>query len=289
LITPRLVDVAEHHPPRRRSVGRLNERDDAMEATALKDLLARFPQAGPPLASVLVQIREPMGGESSHIALDDGLDAACELLPPGWQQQSAPNGEGKQSFGDAPNERWRKGFVSKLYFREFTPSSTGNASVHFRNFVAFQDKVDTIRAHLGQVGATFAALHDAAEARRIEKPGLVASMVPDVLTQLAKFSLENGKPKGDVPHWDKASGRLMFEGRLARKVKSSIAKNIAFILDAFEEMEWPDRIDDPNPKGRDPERMRQALSRLNENLHGLKFLAGGDGSSIQWTKSAQSQ
>ena len=61
-----------------------------------------------------------------------------------------------------------------------------------------------------------------------------------------------------------------------------VAKNVARILDAFEEEGWPDRIDDPLPGGRKPPRLRGAVATLNRGLSAIKFRADGTGEGILW-------
>ncbi len=87
------------------------------------------------------------------------------------------------------------------------------------------------------------------------------------------------------PRWNRDRGELSFQGTIARKLRSiNIAKNIVTILDTFEVEGWPDRIDDPLPKRRDSQRLRETIANLNKNLHYLRFRADGTGQGVVWER-----
>ncbi|HMO84732.1 MAG TPA: hypothetical protein PKC18_07420 [Lacipirellulaceae bacterium] len=83
------------------------------------------------------------------------------------------------------------------------------------------------------------------------------------------------------PVWDRERGELKYRGDRVRKV-SSRATNIRRILDAFQEDRWPARVDNPLSGGADSKKLRDALNRLNQGLHGLRFFADGTASGILW-------
>ena len=65
----------------------------------------------------------------------------------------------------------------------------------------------------------------------------------DLLDALGEQSAERDPEK---PHWDKQARELRFRGVVVRKVpKPASAKNVVRILDEFEDLGWPTRIDDP--------------------------------------------
>jgi len=103
-------------------------------------------------------------------------------------------------------------------------------------------------------------------------------------------------PKYDVkPQWDKGTGRLMFEGQLARQIAPQ-ARTLIPILDTFEELNWLERIDSPisgltragSKKTVDREdvleegRRHGAINTLNDGLHFIQFAADGTGEGIRW-------
>jgi hypothetical protein len=94
------------------------------------------------------------------------------------------------------------------------------------------------------------------------------------------------------PNWNLGTGDLRFGIHLARHVDKKRGKNVARLLDAFEEMGWPKSIDDPLPgpprgaKGVDPpERLQEAVKRLNDGLSHLRFRTQG-GTKIIWERVA---
>jgi hypothetical protein len=86
-----------------------------------------------------------------------------------------------------------------------------------------------------------------------------------------------------TPYWDKSSHTLKFAGEVIREVKRpNTATNIIPILDAFQELGWPPRIDDPLPDGADPVRLAEAVKSLNQGLQRVKFRKDGTGKGVVW-------
>jgi len=79
-------------------------------------------------------------------------------------------------------------------------------------------------------------------------------------------------PAPPRPAWDKRTGELEFMGHRARKVDVRRARHVVKILDSFQELEWPEEMDDPLPGDKDPDRLREAVRCLN---HGLKHVHFG--------------
>ncbi len=87
----------------------------------------------------------------------------------------------------------------------------------------------------------------------------------------------------EKPVWNRERCELLFRSKVVRRLRGmKVAKNVARILDAFEEEGWPDRIDDPLPGGRKPRRLRGAVATLNRGLSAIKFRADGTGEGILW-------
>lgn len=94
---------------------------------------------------------------------------------------------------------------------------------------------------------------------------------------------EADRTSSDVPRWDRDRCELMLRGQIVRTLRSrSVARNLALILDTFEELKWPARIDDPLPGGANPQRLRESIRSLNSSLRGLRFRADGTGEGIIW-------
>ena len=63
----------------------------------------------------------------------------------------------------------------------------------------------------------------------------------------------------EKPHWDKQARELRFRGAVVRRVpKPAQSKNVVRILDEFEDLGWPTRIDDPLTGGGKDDRRRRA-------------------------------
>jgi hypothetical protein len=90
-----------------------------------------------------------------------------------------------------------------------------------------------------------------------------------------------------VPVWDAECRRLSFDGRLVKWFRQP-ADNQVRILSAFQELDWPRRIDDPLPgeHGVDPrQRLREAIKSLNGCQEGgqvLRFRGDGTGEGVTW-------
>jgi hypothetical protein len=88
----------------------------------------------------------------------------------------------------------------------------------------------------------------------------------------------------EKPVWDKEKSELRFQGVSCRY--RPIATNCISILAAFQEEDWPVRIDDPLPTGRNSERLLATIRQLNKRLRTLRFVADGSGQGIAWEASS---
>jgi len=113
----------------------------------------------------------------------------------------------------------------------------------------------------------------------------------DMDDMVVESSFKPGDPKlvdGEkhdrvIPSWYKDRGELTFQSKIIKRIRSvSVAKNVVLILDAFQEENWPDRIDDPLSPSKEQQRLHEAIKRLNNNLEMIRFRADGTGQGILW-------
>lgn len=86
-----------------------------------------------------------------------------------------------------------------------------------------------------------------------------------------------------LPTWNKKTGELRFRGQLARKVDRR-ARNGRRVVTEFEDLGWPDEIEDPLPRineGDRVTRLQETVRSLNQNLRFIRFHSV-DGRIIRW-------
>jgi hypothetical protein len=94
-------------------------------------------------------------------------------------------------------------------------------------------------------------------------------------------------PSGcSLPQWDRERRRLLWRGRVVKEFRVP-APNQELILSAFEEEQWPPRIDDPLPLCPEmdaKDRLHEAIKSLNRRrlCKGLRFRGDGSGRGILW-------
>jgi hypothetical protein len=89
-----------------------------------------------------------------------------------------------------------------------------------------------------------------------------------------------------VPQWDPQRRELCFGGQLVKQFKAP-ATNQEMILAAFEEEQWPPRIDDPLPPRADLDpkrRLHATINSLNRKQKNalIRFLGDGTGEGLRW-------
>lgn len=89
-----------------------------------------------------------------------------------------------------------------------------------------------------------------------------------------------------VPSWDAMRRVLIFENRVVKQFKRQ-AINQEVILSAFQEDEWPTRIDDPltpQPAIDEKRRLNDTIKSLNRNQLSslIRFHGDGSGQAILW-------
>jgi hypothetical protein len=86
------------------------------------------------------------------------------------------------------------------------------------------------------------------------------------------------------PCWDRDNYVLYLGSEVIRRIKRpNAAVNIIAILDAFEEDEWPRRVDDPLRGGADPVRLAATVRSLNNGLSRIRFSKDGSGEGVTWS------
>jgi hypothetical protein len=88
------------------------------------------------------------------------------------------------------------------------------------------------------------------------------------------------------PHWDAAHRQLMVGGKAVKRFKRP-ARNQELILAAFQEEDWPARVDDPIPgiRGKSAgRRLHDAIKALNRHQTepGVHFFGDGSGRGVCW-------
>ena len=89
------------------------------------------------------------------------------------------------------------------------------------------------------------------------------------------------------PSWDCASRELTFHDILIKRFRCP-AQNQEAVLAAFEEEQWPSRIDDPLPQisGQCPkQRLHDTIKSLNRHHHRepiIRFRGDGTGEGVIW-------
>jgi hypothetical protein len=122
-------------------------------------------------------------------------------------------------------------------------------------------------------------------------PERACFVLTDAGSAWARNGRNKGKEPGDTgrgikPVWDRARRELRLGGVVVKRFRQP-SPSQELILDAFEELGWPPRIDDPLPPcpGQDQKkRLHSTINNLNRGQRGrrIRFYGGGDGQSICW-------
>jgi hypothetical protein len=89
-----------------------------------------------------------------------------------------------------------------------------------------------------------------------------------------------------TPEWDSQRRELRYQGQVVKRYRVP-AQNQELILATFQELGWPEFIDDPLPPaaGQDSkERLQATIKSLNRNQHGrlIRFHGNGNGQQVYW-------
>lgn len=172
--------------------------------------------------------------------------------------------------------RWlvMKGYVE--FGRETTEPGDERRSFRRSRGLTFVRRNCFVITPAGEAAATGFALHEQAAATVVRR---VEPIVPPERPQPA--------PPRVTPHWDSDLQELRINGLIVKQFKVP-APNQEMVLAAFEEENWPVRIDDPLPPqvDQDPKRrLHDTIVSLNRNhKHRLiRFMGDGSGEGVRWT------
>jgi hypothetical protein len=89
-----------------------------------------------------------------------------------------------------------------------------------------------------------------------------------------------------TPEWDEARRELRYDGQVIKRYRVP-ARNQALVLATFQELDWPEVIDDPlPPEGeQDPkQRLQATIKSLNRNQLKplIRFHGNGNGLQVSW-------
>ncbi|MEK6677603.1 MAG: hypothetical protein AABZ47_18360 [Planctomycetota bacterium] len=116
------------------------------------------------------------------------------------------------------------------------------------------------------------------EANRVQrKLELTLSGRPKADQPLAMWTFGIAYSPAQLPFWDKQRRELRFGDKVCKRFRTR-ATNQELVLQSFQELGWPPRIDDPLTPGKRYETIRQ----LNEKNEVIKFSSDGSGESICW-------
>jgi hypothetical protein len=93
-----------------------------------------------------------------------------------------------------------------------------------------------------------------------------------------------------LPVWDKQRGELWLGNTLVKRLRRlKVATNAILILDAFQELGWPECMDDPLPPNQNlrqsrTKRLQDTIKSLNNNLKLIRFRGTGRGNEIAWDR-----
>ena len=82
------------------------------------------------------------------------------------------------------------------------------------------------------------------------------------------------------PAWNPDTRTLSFNSSERKFLEQ--AKNAQVVLNAFQEIGWPTRMDDPDPRGANASRVHNTVATLNRIPIGIKFSTGDGGQSYIW-------
>lgn len=139
----------------------------------------------------------------------------------------------------------------------------------------------TLQPTLSQVGLEFAS-------PIYEEP--VLSGFEPLATVTESLEQDNRAAR---PSWDRARRVLMFAGHVIKRFNWP-ARNQELILTAFEEMGWPERIDDPLPVTEgisQKDRLHDTIKCLNRKrlIKSIRFAGDGTGQGVCWRRSDETQ
>jgi hypothetical protein len=88
-------------------------------------------------------------------------------------------------------------------------------------------------------------------------------------------------PPPPRPRWDRANRELWYGNTLCARYKRP-APNQHLLLQAFEELGWPERIDDPLPRGRRADTISDLQATLKAHHSAIVIERDGSGTGFTW-------
>lgn len=83
------------------------------------------------------------------------------------------------------------------------------------------------------------------------------------------------------PSWDRTKGVLRFNGEAIKEIRRiGVAKNVVLVLDTFQELGWPDRVD--SPLSPNSQKHHATINSLNTGLSRIWFKSDGEGRGFIW-------
>ncbi len=111
------------------------------------------------------------------------------------------------------------------------------------------------------------------------KLGLMNDMTREWLRR--EFGLSDAKTTPECHlEWCNKTGELRLNNEVIRKIRRGVSKNVDVVLDAFQEEDWRQHID--NPLADSSDRLRETVRSLNKRLQRIRFAADGSGKGITW-------
>lgn len=109
---------------------------------------------------------------------------------------------------------------------------------------------------------------------------LIGLLIQEIVSAVGLDSAcKRSNPVAEKPIWD--SGTLLFEGNVCKVFKQRAGRQRA-LLNAFQELGWPQIMDDPLPKGK----LAQTVKDLNKTLEHIQLYLNGTGKAVGWRKKA---
>ena len=103
---------------------------------------------------------------------------------------------------------------------------------------------------------------------------------------LAEFVTERKRagpgPDAPQPSWDRSKGELSFDSEVIKRIRNiGVARNVVRVLDTFQELGWPDRVDSPlsSPNS---QKHHATIRSLNTDLSRIRFRSDGEGEGFIW-------
>ena len=113
-----------------------------------------------------------------------------------------------------------------------------------------------------------------------------AEVAKPLCDELREFADEletepNLAPAKTKPSWDRIKGVLSFNGEAIKEIRRiGVAKNVVLVLDTFQELDWPVRVD--SPMSADSQKHHATIRSLNTSLSRIRFKSDGEGDGFIW-------